>query len=232
MNRPLPPPPWRAAPDTPRPPSLGALLLACALFGGQAGAQSAAPAAGAGQSAPPVHIAHERLSEEQIDVVELNRPALPGKSFAAATIIDAPAQKLCAIVQDYPAYASYMPNTKSAQVVAANEQNVLVDMTLELPLGKIKRYRLQLDAKQRGATCQLNWKLVPGELKIEDTIADTTGYWMFTPLPANPAKSVVEYVVYADPGPVPYGLGWIVDIMSKKSLPRTLEALRGQAKKL
>jgi hypothetical protein len=35
--------------------------------------------------------------------------------------------------------------------------------------------------------------------------------------------------VYADPGPVPFGFGWIVDMMSKRSLPRTLEALRARA---
>jgi hypothetical protein len=177
------------------------------------------------------------LSETDVSVVEVAQPAQAGKTFAAMTIIDAPPHKLCAIVQDYGAYGRYMPNTRSAELVpglppGAPAGSVLVDMTLDLPLGKVKRYRLRLDAKTSASSCQLSWKLVPREdLKADDTIADTSGYWMFSPLPANSGKSVAEYFVYADPGPVPFGLGWIVDIMSRKSLPRTLEALRGEAQR-
>jgi hypothetical protein len=179
------------------------------------------------------------LSETDVSVIEVAQAAQSGKTFAAMTIIDAPPHKLCAIVQDYGAYGRYMPNTRSAELVSglppgspqgAPPGSVLVDMTLDLPLGKVKRYRLRLDAKTSASSCQLSWKLVPREdLKTDDTIADTSGYWMFSPLPANSGKSVAEYFVYADPGPVPFGLGWIVDIMSRKSLPRTLEALRGEA---
>ena len=175
------------------------------------------------------------LSETDVSVIEVAQAAQSGKTFAAMTIIDAPPHKLCAIVQDYGAYGRYMPNTRSAEPVpglppGAPSGAVLVDMTLDLPLGKVKRYRLRLDAKTSASSCQLSWKLVPREdLKTDDTIADTSGYWMFSPLPANSGKSVAEYFVYADPGPVPFGLGWIVDIMSRKSLPRALEALRGEA---
>lgn len=42
-------------------------------------------------------------------------------------------------------------------------------------------------------------------------------------------KTVVQYYVYTDPGSVPLGAGWIVDSMSKDSLPKTLEALRARA---
>jgi len=188
---------------------------------------------GAGAHADAQSIAPERLSEERVDVAEVVRPAQPGKTYDAVTIIDAPVAKLCAIVQDYAAYPSFMPNTANTQIVSSADERAVIDMTLSLPLGKIKRCRLQLDAKHGGDTCQLSWKLLPrADLAVADTIADTTGYWLFTPLPANRNKSVVEYFVYADPGPVPFGLGWIVDIMSKKSLPDTLEALRGRAQKL
>lgn len=178
-------------------------------------------------------IAAERLSEERVDVAEVLRPAQPGKTYDAVTIIAAPVAQLCAIVQDYGSYPAFMPNTAETRVVSSDDGHAVIDMTLSLPLGKTKRYRLQLDAKHSGENCQLSWKLLPrADLAEADTIADTTGYWMFTPLPANHGKSVVEYYVYADPGPVPFGFGWIVDIMSKKSLPSTLEALRGRAQKM
>jgi hypothetical protein len=194
-----------------------------------------APAFCRGACAQAIHPG--ALSETDVSVIEVAQAAQSGKTFAAMTIIDAPPHKLCAIVQDYGAYGRYMPNTRSAELVPGLPTglptgSVLVDMTLDLPLGKVKRYRLRLDAKTSTSSCQLSWKLVPREdLKTDDTIADTSGYWMFSPLPANSGKSVAEYFVYADPGPVPFGLGWIVDIMSRKSLPRTLEALRGEAQR-
>ena len=201
----------------------GALVTALALAAGVAGAAARADAQ---------TIAPERLSEQRVDVAEVPRPALPGKTYDAVTIIDAPMARLCAIVQDYAAYPAFMPNTASTRIVSDDDGHAVIDMTLSLPLGKIKRYRLQLDAKHGDDTCQVSWKLLPrADLAIADTIADTSGYWMLTALPANHGKSVVEYFVYADPGPVPFGLGWIVDIMSKKSLPNTLEALRGRAQK-
>jgi hypothetical protein len=167
-----------------------------------------------------------------VQVADAPGTGLPGKAFTAWTLVPASVPRLCAMVQDYASYASYMPNTKSAQPVGAGDGYVLVDMTLALPLGKEKKYRLRLEQEQADAgQCKLAWRLVPTGLAPADTIADTTGYWLFTPLAGDGAKTMVEYHVYADPGPVPFGFGWIVDMMSKRSLPRTLEALRAQAGK-
>jgi hypothetical protein len=199
----------RAIPRAPR-----ATLLAAALA-------CAAPAAALNDALP---------TEDQIRIVEQPGSGQPGKTFTATTLIAAPVPKLCGMVQDYAAYASYMPNTKGALPVGAGDGYVLVDMTLDLPLGQEKRYRLRLESEATMAQCKLSWKLIPrADLKQSDTIADTTGYWLFKPAPGAAEKSVVEYHVYADPGPVPFGFGWIVDMMSKRSLPRTLEALRARA---
>ncbi|WP_317204016.1 SRPBCC family protein [Janthinobacterium sp.] len=172
------------------------------------------------------------VAEDRVGVSEAAQGALPGKTFDAATIIDAPAQKLCAILVDYAAYPDFMPNTKTVDVLAGGADHALLDMTLALPLGKTKKYRLRLDAQSEAQRCHVAWQLVPrADLAADDTIADTSGYWCLSALPANKNKSLVEYHVYADPGPIPYGLGWIVDILSKQSLPKTLEALRAQARK-
>ncbi len=197
----------------------GALAAPCAAFGCATG--QAAPAAQASDAAAlaggAVHVAEAPLASA----------GMPGKAFTAWTLVPASVAKLCAMVQDYPSYASYMPNTKSAQPVGAGDGYVLVDMTLDLPLGQEKKYRLRLEQHLPHATqCKLTWRLVPAGLAASDTIADTSGYWLFKP---QSDKTLVEYHVYADPGPVPFGFGWIVDMMSKRSLPRTLEALRAQA---
>lgn len=170
------------------------------------------------------------LSETQVVVSDVSKPAIPGKSFLAATIINAPMQKLCSIIQDYSDYPNFMPNTDKTQILYAAEDHAIVNMILKLPLGKVKKYRLRLEPQTSPQACQLSWKLIPWEeLKTEETITDTSGYWQLAPYPANSNKTVVKYFVYADPGPVPYGLGWIVDLMSKHSLPKTLEAVRERA---
>jgi hypothetical protein len=191
-----------------------------------------APVLAANAAAGPQAPDAAALSGGAVHVVEAPGGGLPGKAFTAWTLVAAPVPRLCAMVQDYPSYASYMPNTKSALPVGAGDGYVLVDMTLALPLGREKKYRLRLEPQQADpAQCRLSWRLVPTGLAASETIADTTGYWQFSPAPGDSAKTLVEYHVYADPGPVPYGFGWIVDMMSKRSLPRTLEALRAQAGK-
>jgi hypothetical protein len=217
--RPLPARPRRASWPA------AALALAIAVTGG-------ATAAANNAAAPPVPDMAS-LSGGTVQVAEAPNPGLPGKAFTAWALVQASVPRLCAMVQDYASYSSYMPNTKSALPVGEGDGYVLVDMTLDLPLGQQKKYRLRLELQQQpdATQCKLAWRLVPTGLAPADTIADTTGYWLFTPIAGENGKTLIEYHVYADPGPVPYGFGWIVEMMSKRSLPRTLEALRLQAAK-
>ncbi|MET3132734.1 ribosome-associated toxin RatA of RatAB toxin-antitoxin module [Oxalobacteraceae bacterium GrIS 1.11] len=185
---------------------------------------------GAVQADMPPGIDMANLSESSIAMSDVSKPGASGKSFVAATIINAPLPRLCALIQDFANYPSFMPGVDQTRVTRAADDASLVDMTLKLPLGKVKKYRLKMEARSSTQLCHLAWKMVPSEgLKQEETIADTTGYWQLTPAPADKNKSVVKYFVYTDPGPVPLGMGWIVDSLSKDSLPKTLEALRGKA---
>ena len=188
------------------------LLLACA---------------GAVQAADPIDA--RKLSETTVTLVETTKPGSAAKSFVAGTIINAPFDKLCALVQDYPDYPSFMPNTESTKVAMSKPGNTIIDVTLTLPMGKIKKYRLRMTPVVTADSCTVTWNQLPWKgLKPEETIADTFGYWEFTPAPAA-GKSIVKYVVSTDPGPVPFGLGWIVDSLSKDSIPATLEGLRKKA---
>ena len=167
-----------------------------------------------------------KLTETEVALADVSLPGAPGKSFVAATIIAAPLQQLCALVQDYQAYPAFMPNTQSTKVSQAGAGFTDIDVTLKLPMGKIKKYRLRMEPKTSAESCVVAWKLAPwAGLKQEETIAATTGSWQFLPGPIS-GKTVVKYTVYTDPGPIPFGAGWIVDSLSKDSIPHTLEALR------
>ena len=188
------------------------LLLACLL-------------AGSAQA-----IDYSKVTLDKITIVDASTSNMPGKAFQAATLMAAPVARLCTIIQDYADYPSFMPNVGKAQVTRTGDDFSVVDMTLDLPLGKVKKYRLRLEPKIASQSCRLSWKQLPWEeVKIEDTIADTSGYWQLSASPADPSKTIVEYYVYADPGLVPFGFRWIVDMMSERSLPKTLEAVRSKA---
>lgn len=193
-------------------------FLFCALC---AGASAAAPAA------EPID--NRKLSESAVTLVDISKPGSPGKSFAAGTLVGAPVPALCAIIQDYPAYPSFMPNTATTRVVQSGPGFSVIEVKLQLPMGKIKKYRLKMEPKIAPDSCIVAWKLVPWPgLKQEETIADTAGQWQLTPS-AVAGKTVVRYAVYTDPGPIPFGLGWIVDSLSKDSIPQMIEALRKRA---
>lgn len=185
--------------------------------------------AGAAQAAESIDL--RKLSEASVTLVETTKAGSAGKSFVAGTIIHAPVDALCAAVQDYAGYPGFMPNTESTIVAMATPTQSVIDVTLKLPMGKIKKYRLRMEPDVTPTTCKVSWKQLPWRgLKPEETIADTYGYWQFTPAPTA-GKTVVKYVVYTDPGPIPFGLGWIVDSLSKDSIPQTLDALRKKVAK-
>ncbi|MBI3230558.1 MAG: hypothetical protein HYZ45_10375, partial [Burkholderiales bacterium] len=50
------------------------------------------------------------------------------------------------------------------------------------------------------------------------------------PVAGDDSKTVVRYYVSTDPGPVPLGLGWIVDSMSKDSIPKMLAAVKNRVR--
>lgn len=180
-------------------------------------------------SAQAAQLDASKFNETEVQLIDQSKPDSNGKTFVAGTILNAPVAKVCATIQAYEDYPSFMPNTAKAKVSRQPDESALVDFTLHLPLGKVKKYRLKMTPKVSPAACNLSWKLQPWEgLKQEETIADTSGQWELSSLASNPAKTVVKYQVFTDPGPVPLGLGWIVDSMSKDSIPKMMDALRSK----
>ncbi|KQX01291.1 hypothetical protein ASC94_01190 [Massilia sp. Root418] len=181
-------------------------------------------------AAAPDAIDPAKLSEKDVTLQEVPSGKPQGKAFLAATIINAPMARLCGIIQDYAGYPGFMPSVSHTALSKSASGSPLVDMTLKLPLGKVKKYRLEMTPKVSPQQCRLAWDMVPNAaLKNEETIAGTDGFWQLAPVAGDSGKTVVQYYVYTDPGPVPMGAGWIVDSMSKDSLPKTLEALRARA---
>ena len=69
----------------------------------------------------------------------------------------------------------------------------------------------------------LFWKTVPWE---KNSIKETWGQWYLEPYGESGNKTLVRYQVYTDPGYIPFGFEWIIDIMTRSSLPETVENLK------
>ena len=158
---------------------------------------------------------------------EVGNPGKAGKTFEGIALIHGTVDEVVAVLQDRERYSEFMPNVAKVEVTD-KEPRGRANFTLKLPLGKIKRYRVEYWDERVGTAAQLFWKLIPWEgepLPESETIVDTTGYWTIRPSEKE-GYALVFYHVYTDPGKIPTGLGWIVDILTRDSLPDLLKGLR------
>ena len=172
------------------------------------------------------------ISHGEIVVREIDAGGKKGRTLEAVGLIKASRKNIVRVLTDYKKYPQFMPNVSRIEVVEQRGNEVFLNYTLTLPLGKIKKYRLRISESEFADNISsIEWQMQkwPG-LKTEETISDTTGYWHIKERSDN--ISLVLYHVYTDPGPIPFGMGWIVEILSKKSIPEVLLQTKRRAEKL
>jgi hypothetical protein len=200
-------------------------LAASILFVLAAG--SASPCA-----AVDIHLSPEEAGEVDAGKVVL-RPvpdeSVGGQCFEAVAVVDAGHGRVYEVLTDFGQYPSFMPNVSSAKVLEQDGKAAVVEYILSLPLGKVKMYRLRLDYSTGKESSSIRWKMVPWPgIREGETIHDTSGYWLLKPYGGRPDRTLALYHVFTDPGPVPAGLGWIVDALSKNSLPKAMRGTRAR----
>ena len=147
------------------------------------------------------------------------------RTYRAHAAIAAPIAEIYRVLLDFPAYPEFMPNVDKVIVRTADQHGACLDYQLGLPLGEKKRYRLQLTYEIAADVADIRWQMLPWpELSPAETIRDTSGYWRLTRLDGE--MTLVEYLVRTDPGEIPFGFSWIVDLLTKRSLPTVLESTR------
>lgn len=171
------------------------------------------------------------IDQGDIVVRDVSMKDKPGKTFEAIGLINASGNTILKVLTAYEKYPEFMPNISRVEILEKNGSDVILNYTLSLPLGKIKKYRLKmLMTEPNDETSVLKWQLQkwPG-LKPAETIKDTTGYWRIEK--KTEKSSLVLYHVYTDPGPIPFGLEWIVDILSEKSVPEAFLQAKARSEK-
>ena len=173
----------------------------------------------------------QQLQSGEIIVREVETHEPTGQTFEVIGIMRTSALAVVQLLMDYESYPDYQSAVHQIEVVEVHEDGATLNYILESMLGVTKRHRIRLSMSQSDdAHYKVGWSLVewPG-LKPFDTIKDTRGYWMISQ--QTPQSTLVHYYVYSDPGPVPFGLGMIVNSLSKSSIIDAYRETRTEVEK-
>ncbi len=165
----------------------------------------------------------ELLFQEEIIIRDLSTAGNRGRTLEALGFFRAPLDSVYGVITNFNDYPEFMPNVSNVEVVIRNQSSAILNYTINLPLKRTKKYRLELSFRMNNNTAFVNWKMLPWpELSETETIHNTEGYWLLKNHPETEGNVIVLYHVYTDPGAIPPGLGWIVDILTYHSIPTIL----------
>jgi len=155
------------------------------------------------------------------------------EEYEALGLIEGTLEEVSGILADYGRYREFMPNVKETIVTDLPGGEVVVDWQLKLPMGVIKKYRLKCWAKEEDHRVQRFWRKLPWPgLKSKETIVDTYGQWILEEFPGADNRVLAYYRVYTDPGHIPFGTGWIVDILTERSVPDIIKRTRKRVEEI
>jgi len=153
------------------------------------------------------------------------------KELRVFLIVKSTPKQLLALITNYEKLPEFMPNLEHIEVLEQDKNGALANYFLDLPLGIHKRYRLQLSYDKTTPRYTMSWQSVPWQgLKPEETINYTMGSWLFSPIDND--ETLLVYYTKTDPGHVPFGLGWIVDYLTKKTVLELLKNTRKRAENI
>lgn len=148
-------------------------------------------------------------------------------------IIEGTVEQVAGVLTDYKNYPEFMPNVKEITIRNSDDGGTVVDHKLVFTMGFVKKYRLQFRSKNEENRRQIFWKKLPWPgVKDKETVVDTYGQWILENLPGSDNKALAYYRVYTDTGSVPFGIGWLVEPLTKKSFQDMFEGTRKRVAEL
>lgn len=172
------------------------------------------------------------LEKNNLLVRELDPGTRAGQTFEVIGYINAPQTRIVETLGDFKAYPAFMPYMELVEILSFDGQTSVLNFYLSLPMDIKKKYRIQISTiNQHNGLIRLEWQTMkwPG-LKPSETIRETSGYWLVQGL--SPERSLVLHHVYSDPGAIPFGLGWLFDMLTENSVPQALLQTRERCEAL
>ena len=170
-----------------------------------------------------------RLLQGEVILRDKSTKEKEGRTFEAIGLIEATVNEVYQVLTKFEDYSDFMPHVRKVEILEPDTESAKLNYTLGLPLGIIKKYRLSMTFQSDESTAMLEWKKIdwPG-LKENETIKDTTGYWLVKNYPEKEGYVIAVYHLYTDPGHISWAFKWIVDILSKNSVCDVVKKTRAR----
>jgi hypothetical protein len=169
----------------------------------------------------------EQLFKDKVVFREISSDNTKGKTYEAIGLVRASTDEVSRVLLKYEDYPKFKPNLSRIEIVERSGDSTKLDYTLTFPLGKVKKYSLWMRYKKEGGADMLVWeKAECSGLRECETIKDTTGYWLWQDFPEKEGYVIIVYHIYTDPGPIPFGCGWIAGLVSRNSVPDVVSSTR------
>ncbi len=162
----------------------------------------------------------------------ISKEIIKGSTYEAKGLIKAEISEVYKNITAFKEYPSFMPKVSKVDILEKSDKDATLNFTLDLPLNKVKKYRVKMNYKIHPDHAKIIWEKIdwPG-LKKSETIEDSKGYWILQNFPDKKGYTLVTYHVYTDPGHIPFGMGWIVDMLTKNSVPDVVKNLKEKVEK-
>lgn len=171
------------------------------------------------------------VAQGRVVVEKVGNSGKNAEEYEALGTIEGTLEQVAAVLTDYESYPKFMPNVSEIKIASSTQDTTIVDYKLLLPLGVVKKYRLKFWSKKQEHKIQLFWKKLPWPgLKPSETVVDTYGQWILERASRKESPVLAYYRVYTDPGNIPLGMGWIVDVLTQKSIPDIIKGTRSRVK--
>ena len=170
-----------------------------------------------------------KLAAGEIIMREIETEHDKGQAIETIGLIKASGDTLVHILTDYEAYPLFMSAVDQVEIVDQAGDETTLNYILSPMLGLVKKYRIKIaPTKLDEQVGKIEWYLVewPGLTRLE-TIGDTQGYWLI--IEQSQYSCLVQYYVYSDPSPVPFGLGGLVDALGRDSIEDVFNETRERA---
>lgn len=165
------------------------------------------------------------------DGVQVYSRAIEGsdvKEMKAYGTIDAPPERVLALLADVEVYEETMPYTEESKLLKRDGNDIYFYTRLDTPLVAKRDYALKITiSKQADGSLKSQWwpanHLAPKAIEGVVRVGVNEGYWLLTPAEGG-AKTKAVYFVKTDPGgAIP---SWIVNKANTVAVPDVFLSLR------
>ena len=165
----------------------------------------------------------KQLENNEVVTIKTDKDYPNGEHYQAYAIVNANIHDVFEAVENFDNYPNFMPRFDSVQTIQNTDSTKQYIFNIILPLNIKYQYKIKSMEFSSNILAWLAWETIPWE---ENSINETWGQWYLTQYKESKNKTLIQYQVYTDPGYIPFGFEWIVNIMTKKALPETIENLK------